>query len=298
MTKKIAVINNKGGSAKTPTSINLAGAYAKRHPHKKVLIVETDGQGNATRSFNMKASSFENTMYDVFMNQSSPEECIANAFQNIDIIPANSDMNFVEFDVMNTLKSEMSKRVMDVFQNTKMPLTLANLEGVMQSQSNLTDSYFNMLAGKFDSLEGTYDLIIFDTPPEIKGVTSSVLAIADEAIIPFEPDTYSIDGIRNILTRIGTIKRDINPNLNIAGLLAVKVKGNTKLHIDTINGVMKFSNRMGLYYFQSEIPNSIRFASSTSYKGLPATITQQDNKFVMSYYNLLDELIERGVIDG
>lgn len=299
MSKKIAIINNKGGSAKTTTAVNLAGAYAKRFPSKRVLIVEVDGQGNATRSFNLDAGDYESTMYDIFMGNKTPAECVINAFQNIDLIPANMDMNFVEFDEMNLFAEKISDSVARVVERNLAELqkmTSEQIADALRSQLNITDRYFNMLDGKFLEIDNDYDLIIFDTPPEIKAVTSSILAIADEVIIPFEPDTYSFDGILNILKRITTIKKDMNPKLHIAGLLAVKVRANTKLHIDVINTIMKYCNKAKLYYFQTEIPNSIRFASATSYAGLPATIAQKSNVFVQSYYRLLDELIEMGVI--
>ena len=297
--KKIAIINNKGGSAKTTTAVNLAGAYANNYPNRKVLIVETDGQGNATRSFNLNSKSFNQSMYDIFMGNNTPEECVINVYENIDLIPANNAMNFVEFDIMNRFGDEVADNVVDMLKEEGVPISQLNeesLKSVIRSQTVMSDNYFNMLSGKFDDIENQYDLIIFDTPPEVKAVTSSILAISDEIIIPFEPETYSIDGIMNILSRIADIKEKKNNNLNIAGLLAVKVRNNTKLHIDTINSVMKYCNKNNLYYFETEIPNSIRFGSATGYSGIPATIAQKENSFVKSYYSLLEELLEMGVL--
>lgn len=302
MATKIALINNKGGSAKTTTAINIAGAYASKFPERKILIAETDGQGNATSSFNLKAKSFENSMYDVFLDNYKPEDVVVNAFQNIDIIPANGDMNFVEFDLMATYEIRNSKNIHSL-------LLGMNFNDIKEMSPNefhqfindntekgLTDNYFNMIDGKFDEVDRKYDLIIFDTPPEVKAITSSVLSIADKVIIPYEPDSYSIEGVVNILGRISSIKENYNPNLEIAGILAVKVKDRTNLHVEVRNRMMKYCLRRNIYYFESEIPNSITFASSTSFKGLPATITVKDNKFVQSYYDLIDEMIEKEVI--
>lgn len=297
--KKIAIINNKGGSAKTTTAVNLAGAYANNYPNRKVLIVETDGQGNATRSFNLNSKSFNQSMYDIFMGNNTPEECVINVYENIDLIPANNAMNFVEFDMMNRFGDEVADNVVEILNKEGIPISRLNedsLKSIIRSQTVMSDNYFNMLSGKFDNIVKEYDLVIFDTPPEIKAVTSSILAISDEVIIPFEPETYSIDGIMNILSRIADIKENKNNDLNIAGLLAVKVRNNTKLHIDTINSVMKYCNKNNLYYFETEIPNSIRFGSATGYSGVPATISQKTNSFVKSYYSLLDELLQMGVL--
>lgn len=301
MAVKLAVINNKGGSAKTTTVVNLAGAFSRRFPEKKILIVEADGQGNATRSFDLKAREYENSMYDVFMGNKTPEECTITAYANIDLIPANSDMNYLEFDAMSRYEEDTNARLFQLLKKLNARYDMSDMsydqfEKYASNTNDLTDTYFDMLHGKFDSLEDEYDLIIFDTPPEVKAITSSILAIADEAIIPFEPDTYSIDGILNILSRITTIKEQYNKDMNVTGLLAVKVKKKTLLHTDVINSVMKFCMKNNINYFETEIPNSIRFASSTSYKGLPATIALKDNIFVQAYYDLLDELIVKKVL--
>lgn len=301
MALKLAFINNKGGSSKTTSAVNIAGAYARKNPDKKVLIVESDGQGNATRSFNLKADSYDKTMYDVFMGNENAEDCIINAYQNIDLIPANNDMNFVEFDEMKRYEDVVNEKMYSLIKSLDgyelSDLKFEDFKKILSSKGeNLTDNYFNMLKGKLDKIDKMYDLIIFDTPPEIKAVTSSVLAIADEVIIPFEPDLYSVDGIRNILSRITSIKKQLNKDLHIAGVLAAKVKRQTKLHLDIINSMMKWCNKNSIYYFDTEIPNSIRFASATSYNGLPATLVLEDNTFVKSYYYLLDELEEMNII--
>lgn len=302
MAKKIALVNNKGGSSKTTTAVNIAGAYATKYPEKKILIAETDGQGNATRSFNLRAKSFEKSMYDVFMGNHKAEEVVVNALDNIDIIPANGDMNFVEFDLMATYEIANSRGVYSAIKELTPQqfndMTMEDFEGYVDDKVSvkLTDNYFNMLEGKFDELDKEYDLIIFDTPPEIKAITSSVLSIADHVIIPYEPDTYSVEGVINMLGRIQSIQERYNSDLAIAGILAVKVQSRTLLHGEVRNRMMKYCMKSGINYFDSEIPNSIRFASSTSFNGLPATITMKDNTFVQSYYDLLEELVEKDIV--
>lgn len=300
---KMALINNKGGSTKTTTTVNLAGAYAKRFPRKRVLIVETDGQGNATRSFNLDAKKFEYTIYDVFMGNADAKDCVINVYDNIDLIPANPDMNYLEFDVMNEFGNSVAdKSIAEIVSkgftdsNGNVSIGVEELRSIVKLQATMPDDYFNMLAGAFDELEKKYDLIIFDTPPEIKAVSASVLAVTDEVIIPFEPDAYSVDGIINILSRIEDVKGSKNPNLRVTGLIAVKVRAQTKIHADTRLSVMKYCNREGLHYFDTEIPNSIRFSSATGYQGMPATITQRNNPLVQSYYKLLDELVRMEVL--
>lgn len=303
MAIKIAFINNKGGSAKTTTLVNIAGAICNRFPEKKVLIVEGDAQGNASTSFRVDSSKADNTIYDVFMGNRSAKESVIQAFQNINIIPANTDMNFLEFDVMERYDRIQSKMTFDLIQQlTEQNIDFAQLsyeqfEAIKPNSFSPTHNYFNMLEGKLDELEEEYDIMLFDTPPELKAVTSSILAIADKAIIPFEPDIYAVDGIINILSRIRSIQSEYNPNLEVAGILATKVKIRTKLHSDIINGVMRYCMEEDLRYFMTQIPSSIRFATATAFKGLPATIANPKNDFTQSYYDLLDEMLSKKVID-
>lgn len=302
MATKIAFINNKGGSAKTTTLVNIAGAICNRFPEKKVCIIEGDAQGNASASFKVSAVKLENTVYDVFMGNCSAKEAVVQAFQNIDIIPANTDMNFLEFDVMERFDKQQSRTVYEIIKtlNEKKvnvgELTFEQFSKINLVKSSPTNTYFNMLDGKLGEIDKEYDIILFDTPPELKAVTSSILALTDKAIIPFEPDIYAIDGIKNILHRIRSIQKEYNPKLEVAGILATKVQKRTKLHTDIRNSVMRYCMTNKIRYFMTEIPSSIRFATATAYSGLPATIVNPKNEFTQSYYDLLDELIEENII--
>lgn len=298
----IAFINNKGGSTKTTTVVNIAGAISRMYPEKKVLIVEGDGQGNASTSFKIDSSKFEFTIYDVFMGNATMKDCITNAYMNIDIISANTDMNFLEFDVMDRFEKAQNKNIFNLIKMFAAngvdmdKLTYEQFVKAKPKELSPTSNYFNMLDGRMDEISKEYDVVLFDTPPELKAVTSSILAVSDKAIIPFEPDTYAIDGIVNILSRIKSIQEEYNPNLDIAGILAAKVKKNTKLHSDIRNGIMMYCMKHNINYFQSEIPNSIRFASATAYQGLPGTLAKQENVFVKSYYDLLHEMVDLNIL--
>ncbi|KRL07908.1 ParA family protein [Liquorilactobacillus hordei] len=306
MAQKIAFINNKGGSTKTTTCVNLAGCVHTRKPESKILIVESDGQGNATRSFGIDPndeSKIKTSIYDVFMDYSSPEEAILkDVYKNIDLIPANSNMNFLEFDKMkqfeddfglNNIKAirELTSRDIDVTKTSDQQLL-----AVVAAVASPTKDYFNMLETKMNNIDKEYDYIFFDTPPEIKAVTSSIIAIADKVVIPYEPDAYSIDGVRNILDRVRVIKEQYNSKLEIGGLLAAKYRKTTKLHADVTLAITEYANRNNIPFFSTKIPNTIRFASATAYRGLPATLSNKTNELIDTYYSLLDEMIEKGTI--
>lgn len=307
LAKKIAIAFNKGGSAKTTTTVNVGGAYALRHPQKLVNITDADGQGNGTSSFQIDKNNLEYTSYDVLIGNLEPSEILDKVIQktlldNLDVLPANGDLNFLEFDLMNLYSEKVKDNLYNFIQKFKnnpdrlFKLSKEEFNEVVSSEIEIDTYYFNMINNKLDDLDSHYDVIFFDTPPELKAVTSSVLAIVDYVIIPFEPDTYSLEGLINILRRIDEIKKKYNPKLEIAGILATKVENRTKQHSDIIKEVVKFCAKNNIRFFDTEIPKSIKFGSAITYESLPATVTNQENKFVQSYLNLVDELEELNIL--
>lgn len=287
MAKKLAVVNNKGGSAKTTTVVNLAGALSLTKPNSKICLIENDAQGNASTSFRVDSRKLDFSIYDVFMGNKKAEDVIVTAFDNIDLIPANNDMNYLEFDEMTNFEKSTKENMFKLMKNLdseKVDISSLNyeqFESLTKEFGSPTENYFNMLKGKLDKVDKEYDYIIFDTPPELKAVTSSILAVADSVLIPFEPELYAMDGLQNILSRIDGIKNDYNPDLKVAGLLATKVKGNTKLHAEVTKGIMKFCMANEIHYYQTEISNSIRFSDSNAFHGVPATIAKPKNELAL-----------------
>ena len=297
MAQKIAFVNNKGGSAKTTTTVNLAGALHVKFPSKKILIFESDGQGNATRSFGLNPNDIKYSAEDVFLGDKKAEEVIQkDVAPNIDLIAGNDDLNFLEFDKMQEAEDALDEMTEDVvsvllesFKNqisSHREVTLKDIyrmadntfseknvsKLVTNSQYSPSKNYFNMLSGKIDKIDKEYDYIFFDTPPEIKAVTSSVLAVANKVIIPYEPDTYSIDGIKNIIKRIQKVKSEYNDGLEIGGLLATKYRSSTTVHQSTVLMVTDLANTIGIPFFSTRIPHTVEFIKSVTLHRKPATL--------------------------
>lgn len=326
MAQKLAFVNNKGGSAKTTTVVNLAGALHVRYPSKKILIFEVDGQGNASRSFGINSNDFDQAAEDIFLgNISANHAIVKNVAPNIDLIPGNEDLNFLEFDqmqeaeddlpritkqIVNTLKKQFIDKILNANQLSRNDLV--NLVNLTFSDKNVdslvkkaqffpSKNYFTMLNKKIDELDKEYDYIFFDTPPEIKAVTSSVLAVSDKVIIPYEPDSFSIDGVQNIIKRIKVVKDEYNPKLEIGGLLAVKYRKPVTLHNNTVLALNDFANTHGIPFFSTRIPFTIAFTNSITLYKKPATLAdhigKQKKVFVEYFFKLLDEMIEKNVIN-
>ncbi|AXG40782.1 MAG: AAA family ATPase [Lactococcus lactis] len=302
MALKLSVSANKGGVGKTLISINLIGAIRKSFPSSRILAVDTDAQGNLTKSFRVKVGKEQNTIYDVFMGQAKVEETIVPTYDTqIDVLPANSDNNFLEFDKMEEFRDNILEWFASLVKKSKDNLkaisNVAGLKKILNKSIDPSSNYFNALEGYFDSVEDKYDFIIFDTPPELKQVTSSVLTISDVVIIPYEPDMNGVDGVVHLISRVNTLKEKFNPNLRIGGVLGNKVY-NTNVHAKMINAMMKYTNRNGYHYFDTELPRSIKFADKLIRSGMPITMSFPDNPFAQHFYKLLDEMNRIGLLSA
>ncbi|WP_128896661.1 ParA family protein [Longirhabdus pacifica] len=249
-----AISTNKGGVLKTSITTNLAGVFSKKH---KILIVDTDNQGNVALSFGKNPDDYEYTIYDVLVEDVKAEDAIFNVYKNIDVIPANDDMAFFEFDVLNN-------------SNYKNP--------------------FSLLKNKILDLKDQYDYILIDTPPNMGLVQGNVLSCSDQVIIPFQPESYSMRSLLKILKAIEDFKNQHNPNLNILGVVATLVDLRTILHSEVLQECRKYCMNHDIKVFDTIIPRSVRFASSIAYDGLPASLTDHTNQLVASYYELAKEI--------
>lgn len=297
MAKKLGLIQNKGGAGKTTSAVNIVGALSVLYPERKIALVGADGQGNAPSAFGLDPNEMEFTMYDVFMGNKEIEDIKIPSVvsPNIDIYPSNTDMNFLEFDDMNRRSSENKSIFYDFiqeFKNDQESLFALTREEFIEGISALEtpNDYFNKLHDKLGKLDEEYDYIIFDTPPEIKSVTASIISILDNIIIPFDPDVQTIEGIVNILPRIYSLREQYNPNLKIGGILATKIRSQIKIHAQLTKEVLLYCVNNNIRYLQTEIPQTSKFASTAARTGLPATMVNADDKFVKSYFDLVAEL--------
>jgi chromosome partitioning protein len=255
MSKVIAVSTNKGGVLKSSITTNLAGVYSQMG---KVLIIDTDNQGNAALSFGLNPDKFEETLYDVLVDGSDPWNAIVSAHKNIDLLPSNDDMAFFEFDVLSRMK------------NYPEPFTL--------------------LKQAMKGLEKEYDYILVDTPPNLGLTQGNVLSYVQKVLIPFQPESYSMRSLMKILKAIGQFKNDHNPKLKILGIVATLVDSRTVLHSDVLQECRRYCYEKNIKIYDTVIPKTVRFAASIAYEGLPATLTDKNNILVKSYYDLEREI--------
>ncbi|AMR06478.1 ParA family protein [Bacillus thuringiensis] len=256
MTEIIAVSTNKGGVLKTTSVTNLAGVYAREG--KKVLIIDTDNQGNAIMSFGKNPRKCKVTIYDILIHGDMAEKGIINVHKNIDMIPANHDMSKFDFKILPNL--------------------------------NMYPNMFGLLAVAMRDIVDLYDVILIDTPPTLGLVQGNVLAFANKVLIPFQPEAYSVESLQNILEMIKEFKEKKNPNLEIAGVFATLVDGRTNIHKAFIDKAKKYCKKNKIIFLETVIPQSVRFANAVAYEGKPAVIHEPYHEVSRSYFKLVKEM--------
>lgn len=257
MVRKIAISTNKGGVLKTSISTNLAGVLSKKG--KKVLIIDTDNQGNVLLSFGINPDNLDNTIYDALIGDKNIRECILrDVYENIDILPSNDDMAFFEFDILTNMK--------------------------------VYPSPFNLLSSKLKEIEKLYDYIIIDTPPNLGLTQGNALTYVNEVIIPFQPENYSMRSLVKILSSIDSFRQDHNKSLEVLGVIATLVDQRTVLHSEILQSCRQYCYENNIKMFDCVIPRTIRYASSIAYENLPATLTEKNDNLISAYVELMNEI--------
>lgn len=257
LTKIISISQNKGGVLKTSLVVNLAGVLATQG--KKVLIIDTDNQGNALVSFNQNPDKCQYTLYDVLVDGLPVQHAIMNVHENIDVLPSNDDMSFFELDVLPEI--------------SKYPTPFGLLKNAMKDVVN------------------EYDYIFIDTPPNLGLIQANVLEFATDVVIPFQPEVYSMRSLVKMVKTIDKFKTKTNTELNLLGVVPTLYDRRATLHEEVLQECRKFCLQNDIKVFETIIPKSIKFAKAIAYEKKPATLIKKKDNVVDLYVDLANELL-------
>lgn len=258
--KVIAITNQKGGVGKTTTTVNLGVGLAK--DGHRVLLIDADPQGSLTVSLGIKDPDELDESLATVMTASiedmqlPPETGIIQHNEGVDLMPSNIELSGIETGLFNTMSREFVLR-----------------------------NYIN-------SVKQDYDYILIDCMPSLGMMTINALVAADSVIIPSQPNFLSTKGLNLLLRSISKVKRSINPNLRVEGILLTMVDSRTNNAKDIISSLRQ-SVGQNIRVFDTEIPHSVRAAES-ALAGVSIFTHDKNGKVATAYENLTKEVSNIG----
>ena len=252
MGRIIAIENQKGGAGKTTTAINLSASLAAKK--KKVLVIDTDPQGNTTSGFNIDKNNLDNTIYELILGECSIQDClIKEIIPNITVLPSNVNLAAAEIELIGVEKKEY------------------------------------ILKNEVDWIRDQYDFIVIDCPPSLNMLTVNAMTTADTVLVPIQCEYYALEGLSQLIHTVNLVRERLNPNLQIEGILFTMYDARTNLSMQVVENV---KNNLNLKIFKTVIPRNIRLAEAPSY-GLPINLYDPKSTGAESYMALAKEVINR-----
>lgn len=252
MGKTIAITNQKGGVGKTTTAVNLSASLAEAG--QRVLLIDFDSQANATTGLLAGEEIHKKTIYDLICENCTAEECvIPNVIDGLDLIPAD--------------------------------INLAGAEAEFQDLDHMED----MLRNAISSLKQKYQYILIDCPPSLSVLTLNALTAADSVIIPIQCEYYALEGLNQVLNTIYLVKRKLNPQIKIEGVLFTMYDQRTNLSEQVVESV-KQNLKEPIY--ETIIPRNVKLAEAPSY-GEPIIIYDSNSRGAESYRLLAAEMMSK-----
>ncbi len=252
MTKIIAIANQKGGVGKTTTSVNISASLAATK--RRVLLVDMDPQGNATMGSGVNKMELELSSFDVLMGEKTIAEVLTRSGEGeYDLLPANADLTGAEVGLLDELAREIRLR------------------------------------NALDEIKENYDFIFIDCPPSLNMLTVNALVAATSVIIPMQCEYYALEGLSALLGSIEKIRKYLNPNLKIEGLLRTMYDPRNNLAIQVSAQLLE---HFGEKVYRTIIPRNVRLAEAPSH-GLPIIKYDKASRGALAYLALAGEMLRR-----
>ena len=252
--KIISIANQKGGVGKTTTTVNLSAAIAKRG--KKVLMIDTDPQGNATSGIGIDKDA-QYSVYDVLVNEVEIENVLQETqIKGLKICPSNINLAGAEVELVSMMSRE--KRLKD----------------------------------QLDRIKDQYDYILIDCPPSLGLITLNAFTASDSVLIPVQCEYFALEGLGQLMNTFNLVKKHLNKELEIEGALLTMYDIRTNLANQVVREVKKyFDNKV----YKTVIPRNVKLSEAPSY-GMPIITYDPKSKGAKAYDKLAKEIIKNNEI--
>lgn len=252
----VAIANQKGGVGKTTTSINLAASLAALD--QRVLLVDLDPQGNTTSGLGFDKKNVEQGSYHLLMQESDLADAVlATECAGLHLLPASMDLAGAEVELVS----------------------------VNAREKRLTEAC--------DAYSGEpFDYVIIDCPPALNLLTINALTAADKVLITLQTEFYAMEGLSQLMDTIRRMRKGLNPELNMDGILLTMVDRRNKLAVQVEDEVREY---FGAQVYRNVIPRNVRLSEAPSF-GVPVMYHDIRSTGAQAYLAVAQEMLQRRMI--
>lgn len=251
MGKIITIANQKGGVGKTTTSINLSASLGIME--QKTLLVDIDPQSNSSSGLGIDTRSLENTIYDLLLEQANFEDVVLETkYPNLSILPSSINLVGAEIELVNQENREL------------------RLKNVLKT------------------IKDNYSFIIIDSPPSLGLLTVNGLCASDSVLIPVQCEYYALEGLGQLLNTIELVKYNLNPQLDLEGVLMTMYDSRLRISNSVIEEVRRhFEDKV----FKTVISRNVRLAEAPSFN-MPVIEYDVTSTGAQNYLSLANEIYQ------